>query len=676
MPDRAVNAQRSLLRWVQKNLVRGLLAFVEHGRVCNLQRRALMSGDLHDLQIALSQFIVHQRRFTMLRSALTTGNRRKVQNAFATMIDHVSDVVRSRLLVIYGKRHHLQRTLWRGWAPWLSLQPQVKAIMSQEEEALAAMRVEYDRHVKPILNSVGTALCLGSCMTLLALFLLNHAVADESPPPMPPSLPPSSPPTLILRKDTVIIHSQPSSIISFLTTALLLLLLLCLCLACIGGYGRQQSVESQLDTEIAGDDGIMLARVPAHAVHGYAKLDEDEEAAYSPPRTNLLPVHHPPPSPPPPVVVVPSPPAKSLPSRAAETTPSYASTIASPALTTARQTLEQDIEDQREHIVREQQLREQKQLQQQQAAMQQRQLQLQAQQAELMKATAAVSSPTAQERLQDKQIAMHETQIELQRQQNELLRQQLQQSIPSPPSRENMFSEDRPLDSPLGSRPARSTKKAVRLALLESTSPRRASAAPLPPTPSAPSTLDPLAKGFGTGNGFGMSTPRFSGVSGKPPASSARKASPQSVRKPSALSPRQPTSARSSKPPEPEALQTPRARLPPPPPATRSPPRATPGQETMKSRYRALNTHPERKWGEQRRITVAPHQGSKPLWIDGWNYGSPHPDPDDPASNAPRKGSPRRGAAGSSTPSPRQSPRASPRAQSPKPTAAASKPWF
>ena len=183
MPDRRLHARQSLTRWVQKSLLRAWAALLDYNRVCTIQRRALISGDIHDLQVGLNKLLVNGRMVGMLKNALTTGERRKVQNAFATMIDYVSDVVRNRLLIMYGKRHHLQRTLWRGWAPWRVIETQIPPVLSQEEEALAAMRQEYDKHVKPILNSVGTALCLGSCMTLLALFLLNHAVADESPPP-------------------------------------------------------------------------------------------------------------------------------------------------------------------------------------------------------------------------------------------------------------------------------------------------------------------------------------------------------------------------------------------------------------------------------------------------------------------------------------------------------------
>lgn len=315
------------------------------------------------------------------------------------------------------------------------------------------------------------------------------------------------------------------------------------------------------------------------------------------------------------------------------------------------------------------------------------QIQLQVQQNELMQATAKASSPTVQEQLQEKQIAMHETQIELQRQQNELLKQQLQQATPSPPSRSGRFVEGSLSDPPLSFQPTRPVTKTVRMAPLGATTPRRSPAPPLPPPPNLLSIVDTppptRTRGFGTGAGFGMSTPRFSRAgSNPPPRPSARKASPQSVRKPPALSPRQLTSERSAKSPDPQALQTPRAARPPPQasvPATKSPPRAaTPGQETMKARYRALNTHPERNWGggekgEKRRISVAPHSGDAPLWIDGWNYGAP--DPGDPTNDVQRKGSPRRGGAGSSTESPRQSPRASTRAQSPKATPS-SNPWF
>ena len=151
-----------------------------------------------------------------------------------------------------------------------------------------------------------------------------------------------------------------------------------------------------------------------------------------------------------------------------------------------------------------------------------------------------------------------------------------------------------------------------------------------------------------------MSTPRFSGGSSKPPADSARKPSPTG-RKSSLRTPVvqiSPVAHGDAFPPPPRSASTGAQ-------PSRSPPRARPGQETMKSRYRSLKTHPERKWGEQRespRITVAPQpHGDKSLWVDGWNYGSPFGDPD-PTKTSKRPGS--------TTQSPRQSPRgASPRAQ-------------
>ena len=675
VPHQQSNAKRSFASWVHSSLARGWKMLGEHRGARNLQRRASTSGKLHAVKVAWGRFLEDHKASTMFRSALTSAVHREIRNAFSMLLHHVSERVRGRVLLVYGKRHHLQQTLWRGWTPW-QLAYNQKVAHTENEQAFAAMERDYERHVKPILHSVGMALGLGTCMTLFAALLYGFSKPNTLPPPLPPSLPPVSPPVLILRDDDTMIVQSQSSLFVFVLMAFVLLF--CICLACIAH--AQRASRSQLlpiSQPLTATVGPYLHSLASQAP--YMQLAEEDE--HSPLNTQSSPA-------PPPVTIATSP---HVPISTAHVHMAMDETPrASPDLP--------------QHLV------EQDQLQERQLAMQQMQVQMQIQQNELMNA-AAMASPTKQEELQDKQIEVQQSQIELQRQQNELLKLQLQQAPPSPPSRPGRFEpvsqhvhitiDRQPFNKGLHStrksahahtpqqfsprRAAPSTDRdalqpskgfgsgvgfgmstprfsgvgtkppveSIQITTLEKFSPRRSS----PATPRAqvyiPSSVD-ASKGFGSGVGFGMSTPRFSGGSSKPPADSARKPSPTG-RKSSLRTPVvqvSPVAHGEAFPSPPRSASTGAK-------PSRSPPRARPGQETMKSRYRSLKTHPERKWGEQResrRITVAPQpHGDKSLWVDGWNYGSPFGDPD------PTKISKR---PGSTTPSPRQSPRgASPRAQ-------------
>ena len=256
MPGRGKNAQRGVKHWMNESLSRGWRAFAENSRIMNVQRRVLLSG-----------------------------LRRGVAAAFARMIQVVSERVRGELLLFYGKKQNERRALYHGWAPWLRLHRWVEA-QKDPEPSLASVRAAYKAYrlgVKPILNTVGTALCLGTSMSLLALFLLSHAVAPESPPPMPPFPPPASPPVLVLRDDSITIHPHsipipvhPTSNSPTLVAAVAISLLLLLCICCMCGRASSASstsLASLVYVPLAEDASYSLGLPSPPWAHSHAQLD-------------------------------------------------------------------------------------------------------------------------------------------------------------------------------------------------------------------------------------------------------------------------------------------------------------------------------------------------------------------------------------------------------------------
>ena len=202
------------------------------------------------------------------------------------LLHHVSERVRGRVLLVYGKRHHLQQTLWRGWTPW-QLAYNQKVAHTENEQAFAAMERDYERHAAhpsqrrhgPRPGYLHDAVC-GSALRILET---QYVIRPFHLP-----LPPVSPPVLILRDDDTMIVQSPIVIVCLRAHGLRELLF-CICLACIAHAQRASRTSTAAHFAAFDRNGRTLPHSLASQAP-YMQLAEEESTRLS--TLNPPPHHH------------------------------------------------------------------------------------------------------------------------------------------------------------------------------------------------------------------------------------------------------------------------------------------------------------------------------------------------------------------------------------------------